>query len=333
MRVMRAWLASLLLLAGCGSETPRSEPPRPRFVIATFNTGTNPGMGHNAAPDDGYSEAHAALSDQYYGDGLAWSRAVEDTRRFFERTHVDVIAFQEIFHSELCVDVPAEARAGFVCERWVSGDPTVAAVIMGAGFQIACHVGHPDKCIAVRRSFATIRGCNSDFCLEGLAGAPVVGCGRGARVGRGVLDLVSGGTLTVVNVHGSSGIDPADQDCRTKQFQQAFVDLGVGDGAAANGERNVVLGDLNTDPLRLANGDPSAAYFASVVGEGKRFHFVNAVPADERASYALFDIDHITSDSLHGSCKRYGISEGTEPVTEMVFFDHKPLVCEVELPR
>jgi len=319
-----------LALVGCAEETAPA-PPKRTFVIATFNTGTSPEMGHNAQPDDGYSEAHADLSDRLYGDSLSWARAIEDTRRFFERTRVDVVGFQEIYASALCVDVPIEARPGFVCEHWKPGDPTVAQVVVGAGFQVACHVGHADKCIAVRRSFGTIRGCASDFCAEGAVGTPVADCGKGSRVGRVILDLVSGGSISVVNVHGTSGIEAPDQECRSKQFAQVFVDLGVGDGPGTNGARNIVLGDFNTDPLRLVKADPSAAFIASHVGEGKRFHFVNAVPSEERASYALFDIDHIVSDTFAGTCRRYGLTEGTAPVTEMVYFDHKPLVCEVEL--
>jgi len=55
----------------------------------------------------------------------------------------------------------------------------------------------------------------------------------------------------IVNVHGSSGFTDADLDCRQAQFGQVFVDMGDGK-PAANGERNVIMGDFNTDPVRAA---------------------------------------------------------------------------------
>jgi endonuclease/exonuclease/phosphatase family metal-dependent hydrolase len=72
---------------------------------------------------------------------------------------------------------------------------------------------------------------------------------RGARVGRGVVDLVGGGSITVVSIHASSGFDTQTFERRAKQFEQIFMNL---DGSpAANGQVNVVLGDFNTDPARL----------------------------------------------------------------------------------
>jgi hypothetical protein len=53
--------------------------------------------------------------------------------------------------------------------------------------------------------------------------------------------LAEGSTITVVNVHGSSGLAQEDQDCRVLQFDQVFVDLGDVGEPAANGARNPVL--------------------------------------------------------------------------------------------
>jgi hypothetical protein len=155
-------------------------------------------------------------------------------------------------------------------------------------------------------------------------------CGSGSRIGRGVVDLVGGGTITVVGVHGSSGITLDDQACRERQFDQVFVDLGLGDGEpAANGAVNVILGDFNTDPLRLADGDTSAARVAEFVGEGKRFHFINDVGRMAAPTYAIFNIDHVISDGFTGSCVVPGVTEGVPPVTDAVYFDHKPIVCRI----
>jgi hypothetical protein len=318
---------ALVVLSGCGAED--DEATRgPALVAATFNTGTTEGMGHDALPDDGYRLVHAKLSDQYYGDGLAWQAVVDDTRAWFQANPIDVVGFQEIFHSADCESLPPEAKPGFVCETWKPGDPTVAQVIVGEGWQVACHQGHADKCLAVRRAFGSIRGCAADLCLDGLAGAAIAGCGKGARIGRAVIDLAQGGELTVVNVHGSSGLAQEDQDCRAQQFSLVFVDLGDG-SPAANGARNLVLGDFNTDPARMADFDESAALLDAQAGPGKRFRFHTPVGQEATATYGLFNIDHVLSDAFAGSCWVAGVSDGRPKVSETQYFDHKPHVCEL----
>ena len=301
------------------------------FVAVTFNSGTSESMGHDLPPDDGYTSAHAKLSDQYYGDGLAWTKAVDATKAFFAQVDPDVVVFQEVFYSEECATIPATAHKDFVCETWKPGDPTVAQVVLGLGWQVMCHPGKPDKCAAVNKRFGSFRGCSSDFCLEGLDGYTVNGCGNGARIGRGLIDLVGGGTLTLVNVHGSSGITGDDQDCRVKQFEQVFVDLGDGQ-PGAGGTRNLVMGDLNTDPGRMALLDKSAKRWNNFVGPGKTFHFVSDVGLQAIPTYAgLFNIDHAASDLLTGSCWSAGTA-GHPPVIQATYFDHKPLVCTMTLP-
>lgn len=298
---------TLGLLAACGEAAP--EP----FVVVTFNTGTTEGLAHDAPPEDGYGAAQAATSDTYYGDGLAWRRAVDDTRAFFARTQPDVVGLQEIFYSGDCADIPERARPGFVCETWRPSDPTVALDVLGPGYQVACHPQKNDKCLAVRRDFARVRGCDADLCLDGLEGEGVPGCGRGARVAKAVLDLAAGGTLKVVHVHGSSGLSNEDVRCRVAQFEQVFGALGA---------QNVVLGDLNTDPVRLFDGDESAATFLRGATQ-HGLHFVTEVGEDAIPTYGgLLNIDHVLTDVGEGECS-------SEIVTEMTYFDHRPQVCSV----
>jgi hypothetical protein len=99
---------------------------------------------------------------------------------------------------------------------------------------------------------------------------------------------------------------------------------------AARGERNVVLGDLNTDPIRAVDFDPSAQEWSQHVGAGKPFHYITAAGVDATPSYAgLFNIDHVVSDAFEGSCWVAGITEGHPAVTATVYFDHKPAVCRL----
>ncbi len=314
--------------SGDGGSDAAAPEPDLRLTVVTVNTGTTTGLPHDAPPDDGYGSEQAAVSDSYYGDGLAWPPAIDALRAFFDEVDPDVVVFQEIFHSADCATIPPEQHAGFVCETWSVGDPTVAELALGPDYQVACNLGKPDKCAAVHRRVGTFRGCEGALCLDGLDGAELSGCGGGSRVGRGVIDLVGGGSIVVVNVHGTSGIEDADEVCRVRQVEQVFVDL---DGEpAANGAINLVMGDLNTDPARLASADPSAARWNDFAGEGLRFHFVTGVGRRVTPTYAtLFNIDHVISDALDGSCWAAGVTEGHAAVIDAVYFDHVPIVCEV----
>jgi len=298
------------------------------FTVVTFNTGTTSGLAHGT-DGDRYGSDQVAISDEHYGDGLAWVPAVEAVTAWFATLRPDVVAFQEVFYSGECPDIPAESREGFVCDSWAEGDPTVALVLLGLGYQVACHPRKPDKCIAVRRDFGTIRQCGDpDFCLEGLDGERVEDCGGGARVGRATIDLVSGGEITVVNVHGTSGVMPDDAECRVEQVRQVFVDM---DGTpGANGVRNVVLGDLNTDPGRVPVWlDRSVAEWNEHVGGSQPFQWISPIGESATPTYNLLNIDHVISDSFTGDCYAPGATAGHPAVYENVLFDHKPLVCEI----
>jgi hypothetical protein len=320
---------------GCGESSgtlATDAPPSLRLRAVTFNVGTNPNLGHDSGPDDGYTSTQAAISDMWYGNGLAWRAVIDDTRRFFDAVVPDVVTFQEIFYSGDCPDIPAEFHTGWACEGWQPGDRTVAQLVLGDAYQVACNLGKPDKCAAVNRAFGQFRGCQQSLCLDGLEGARVEGCGGGSRVGRGVIDLVAGGSLTLVNVHGTSGVSRADIDCRIKQFAQVFVDLGRGDGVpAANGARNLIMGDLNTDPVLIAALDRSAAAFLDYVGPDRRFDFISADGPGAPASYAgALNIDHVVSDELTGACWVAGLTDSHPPVTGIRYFDHKPVVCDLQ---
>lgn len=333
MSVPRCPLGAVLLAiaAGACADDTQGEAPLPAFRAVTFNTGTTEGLADNAGENGGYGPEQGAFSEQYYGHGLAWAAAVADVRAFFDATDADVVAFQEIFSSPDCAAIPAEARAGFVCETWQEGDPTVAQLVLGPDYAVACNLGKPDKCVAVKKSFGRIRGCDADLCLDGLDGARVEGCGSGSRVGRAVVELAAGGALTVVGVHGTSGLVETDMDCRVRQFRQIFVDLGDGSGApAADGAYNLVLGDFNTDPARLDGADPSADELNAHVSFETGFEFISPVGKDVQPTYSGFvNIDHVISDRGRGSCSSIGVTEGTEPISPVRYFDHHPLVCDV----
>ncbi len=295
------------------------------FVAVTFNTGIHPTVGSN-----GFTSEQKQYLDQYYGNGLSWGPAIDEARAFLQNVQADVVVFQEIFDVDQCQDIPAEARQGFVCENWTPGLPSVPELIVGSGYQVACNWHKHDKCAAVRRQFATFLGCAGDYCPDGLFGSTIPDCGNGARIGRGILDLIHGQNITLVNVHGSSGASGDDKDCRAKQVEQVFVDLGDGE-PGANGARNLIMGDFNTDPrspTALAL-DASARRWTDFVGPDHSFHFVNEYVKTYKN---LFCIDNVVSDELAGTCWYPGFTEGHPEVSPEGYFDHTPTVCTISLP-
>jgi hypothetical protein len=290
------------------------------LTVVTFNTGSAGG----GDPDTGFGSVQEQINQELYGSGLAWVPYVSAVESFMAELDPDIVAFQEIFAPIECAEIPAEAHAGFVCETWKPGDPSVAESVLGPDFEVACHPDKPDKCVGLHRRVGTWRGP--------LFGTPVADCGSGARVARGVIDRIDGSVLTIVSVHGTSGLSDEESDCRVKQVEQVFVD--VGDGApGANGAVNVVLGDLNTDPGRFAPGEASAERWNDFVGPGLPFGYLTEVGLDARPGYGgVFNIDHVISDGLVGDCWIAGVSPGRPGVATQAFFDHRPVVCLVTPP-
>lgn len=290
--------------------------------VMTFNTGI---PNCSESPDAAYTCEDAEVAGEWYGTGLSHRSLFPDTRAFFDAVKPDVVGFQELFHAEDCPEIPVEFHAGFICEGWRPGDATVVQLILGEDYQIACHPGRSDKCLAVRKEFGRIRGCAGDFCLDHLQSGRTQGCGGGTRIARGVIDLANGGELVAVNIHGTSGITQADQECRVTQFQQVFVDIQDGSGVpAATGTHIVVLGDLNTDPGRFFLNDPSAATWREFVGSGRPFRQISdAGPLVTPTYLGLVNIDHVAGNVFAGECF-------TGEPTEIESFDHRPIVCDVK---
>lgn len=321
-------LVSALSLFACGGGRPADgeagvlDLNQPR--VMTFNAGT-PDCDDNSNAD--YSCADADTASEWYGTGLAHLALIADVKAFMAIQKPAVVALQEVFHPPLCADIPPEHHAGFICERWQPGDPTVVQEILGPEYQVACHQNRPDKCAAVHASFGRFEGCSTALCLNGLDGGQSDDCGGGTRVGRGRVLRRDGQALTLVSVHGTSGVTLEDQSCRVEQFEQIFVDLLDGSGQpAVGGLQNLVLGDLNTDPGRFALIDASAARWNDFVGPNLAFQMVTPVGLLATPTYLnLINIDHIASDAYSGDCFAGVPSEETA-------FDHQPIICDLN-PR
>ncbi|MCA9573177.1 MAG: hypothetical protein KC656_35320, partial [Myxococcales bacterium] len=156
--------------------------------------------------------------------------------------------------------------------------------------------------------------------------AEVTGCGKGARVAAITVDLVDGTAVRVVNVHGSSGIAVDDQACRVREFTAVFEGLDGQAPLVSSELPNVVMGDLNVDPARLAEEQSGAAWNALTTG----WTYLTEVGEDTPATYAdAVSIDHVVSDAFSGSCVHPGVTPGTDDVFPTPYFDHHPALCDV----
>ena len=134
-------------------------------------------------------------------------------------------------------------------------------------------------------------------------------------------------------VHGTSGFKPKDQECRKAQFQQIFEDKGDGT-PAVSGTINIILGDINTDPFSAGEADISASYWNKYVGKGKPFRYISSSDKDGPKTYGgLVRIDHVVSDAFTGSCVVPGATPDEPDVMDVVYWDHKPVICDVELSK
>lgn len=299
------------------------------FKAISFNVGTSTVLPHDDDSSDGWTSVQAEISDDHYGNGLAWSPAIDAAAAFIAQENPEIVAFQEIFDPEECASIPVSVWPGFICESWTAGDLSVAELVLGPAYQIACNLGRSDECLAVRTDFGSFEGCLGSLCRDGLDGAVVQGCSRGSRVGRGRIRLANGGELTVVNMHGTSGITSGDMACRELQIDQLFDDF---DGTpAADGAYNLVLGDFNTDPVRLIVFDSSAQRLTSYVGSGASFDYLSdSGPLDPPTYQDFVTLDHVISDSITGGCEVAGLTPGVPAVFETTYFDHKPITCVPE---
>jgi hypothetical protein len=317
--------------AGRPEPTDQGPPAVRRLRVMTFNGGTTDGLPHDRDREDGYTSAEAAIADALYENSLSWNPAEAALTAFLAAAAVDVVVFQEIFHDPWCAAIQVDPALDFVCRDWTPERPWQVERLLGPDFQVACADGQPDNCLGVRRSVGALRGCPLDApCEGGLAGAgPPSGCSRGARIGRALVDLAEGGELVVINAHGTSGFGLDDQACRVDQFRQIFVDAGAG-RPAADGALNLVMGDFNTDPVVLAVSDPSAAALAELAAV-HGFHFLSPTAREAPATYygVPLRIDHVLSDGLSGECVVAGGTVGVPAVMETVYWDHRPVICDV----
>jgi endonuclease/exonuclease/phosphatase family metal-dependent hydrolase len=292
--------------------------------VVTFNVGSGKSVDGVTGDNAGFGVEQSRVADAHYGNGLAWPAVIRDARDFFRRVDADLVALQEVFHAPRCADIPEDHHVGFICEGWQADESGVPARLLGSDYQVACHPGKPDKCLAVHRRLGRFAGCDATRCEEALEDLDPGGCGAGSRVAATTLDLASGGELRVVHLHGTSGVALSDARCRRGQVRVAFAEGG------ADPEAGLVLGDFNTDPGRVAWLDRAARALRREARPPGNYRFMTDVGLFAAPTFLSFlNIDHVLAAGMDGSCWAAGRTPDTEAVSETVYFDHTAIVCDL----
>lgn len=305
------------------------------FKVATFNVGTSSQTLHDKDEEqgdgDGYTSTQAAYINDYLGNSLAWFPAEAALKAWLDKERPEIVAFQEMMWDPWCEDAPAPPPdIGLVCQGYTADRPWTAERLLGEDYQLAYAVGQEDLFVGVRRDFGRLDGCPETGRCTALTGQGVFGeCNKSPRVTAITVTVKDGRQLVLVNAHTTAGMNEHDQMCRAKQIDQIFLDDGSGQ-PLANGEVNLVLGDMNTDPFLFAGADASADQLNKYIGPGKAFAYLSSASAEGPPTHVTtMRLDHVASDALTGSCVVPGESEGTQLIMTTSFFDHRPVLCAV----
>ena len=315
-----------------------TQAPRPLTVI-TINAGTTPGLAHDSDEESGrapYTDTTAGIVDASYQNSLSWNPAEARLTEWLAQVDPDIVAFQEIFHDPWCDDInrPEDAPLDLVCGSYTRERPRQVRRLMGPDFQIVCGEGKPDTCIAVHKRLGPVTACDGqpDNCLTTWDGfIPLSRCTSRDRLGRAFVESSNGHpAFNIIAVHGTSGLTVEDALCRRDIFSLIFDDKGDGTPLVRPDAINLVLGDFNVDPILFAGGDDSADYLLEHIGDDHPFQWHSPTDPSGPRSYALgVSIDHVASDGLTGSCIIPGSSPGVAPIWDRIYWDHRPVVCEL----
>lgn len=296
-------LLALVTLVACGPA------PEPRtFTLLSANVG------------------NTLLACEGYAYKLCRIDVEERIRQRIAARAPDVVVLQEVVGRHQCAAVDEEDPA-FTChDEHTAREPSQPHRLVGSGYTVACAERGGFDCVAVKRSFGALRGCDDDGDCEPAETAPVVeGCDPGFSISAVDVELPDGGRFRVVNAHPHSGFEAA---CRAAQLQQLFDHL-AGPGPT------VVAGDMNLDPF--ADTDESVVVWDEHVGDGERFRY-HSGPAEHEPPYptsvnplSTGVLDHVVSDFAEGSCETLGEAPGSERLDGGEGMDHRALSCTLTM--
>lgn len=236
----------------------------------------------------------------------------------------DLVALQEVSTAAQC-EKRKESRRRKVCySENLPADQEQARRLLGPDYTIAMAQGRYEA-IAVKVSAGSIEGCElgATCWTTDLPDLPE-GCDPGFSVSA-VEAVIRGVRVRVVNAHP----DSIRLECRVKELEQAF--------ALANGQRNLMLGDWNTDPYR-GKGEDVTLWKREV--EARPFRIHSGIAERDPPYYTDLvpwpwpdkSLDHVISDFAQGTCLTLGENPGTQRLDDHGDLDHRGLFCKLTFP-
>ena len=301
-----ALTALLLAAVGCGEEQPAPPvvPAGPQLLVVTFNSGTTawPRSRRTARrrlrQRSGRAVGHCGTATDsrlrpWCRTPLCSSQNCSRTSSHSRRSSI----------SEECPNIPAEAYLGLrvrqlATRRSQRGSARPGRRLPGglSPWQIRQVPG------GAARAWEAVRKAAPATSAATTSTAPPCPTAAADRaLAAASSSWLDGGTLTVVGVHGSSGLTQEDQDCRVKQFAQVFEDLGDGSNAACRQRRaqhRARRPQHRSRPQRRLRRERPEVERACRAQPRASATSPNIGP-DATPSYgAFFNIDHVASDAF-----------------------------------
>ena len=249
----------------------------------------------------------------------------------------DIVVLNEVWDTARCKGV-TEKDSGFVCHA-----PDKLSVeqqarrYLGDGYTIVCDgIAHFD-CIGVRSSRVTL---DPTLCAAGklclgkakTPGHPAACAGMGSITSVSSAGVtVDGLGFTVINGHPLNAYNNKGDPCRLAQYKQIFEVL-------AGGKRNLIMGDMNGDPIRFPSIFPSFVYWNKQVGPGRRFRYLSgpteASPPPPTWMNSV-TLDYVLSDGFaSGACRTLGAKADKDRLDHPTYrMDHLGIVCDLLLEK
>jgi hypothetical protein len=266
----------------------------------------------------------------YHGSTCSMTQEDELGAQIAE-TRPDIVVLLEVFDSDTCTD--SEGDPDWICA--IPRDPhQQIRRLLGDDWTLSCDARSHRSCVGVRADAFEISGCTAgSLCLDGSTTAPhPEACGeRGSLTSVSRVDLTAtlasplpeGTTLAVIATHALNATDLEGDACREAHYRDA-LDTVPGPNPA------LIAGDMNMDPYRLPDAFPSAAYWHTRVGEGRRFQALSVDTDPPTPTWMdIATLDYVLSDVLRGDCEVLNSTQRLDPVGQTL--DHRGVLCSLTL--
>ncbi len=237
----------------------------------------------------------------------------------------DIIALQEVLAPWQCKNIDKDKRK--VC----SEPQTIPQIrrIVGDNYTIACNSRNQFECIAVKKDFGEIIGCNTgEICSTARTVPEIDGCDNGFTISAiTVKSNLRSALFDVVNFHPQS----TSATCRTKMISTALYGNNLTSSIIK--EKDVILlGDFNLDPWR--DSDESVTLWKDFTNKklnGLEIKYHSGISENSPPPFTSFlfyrprTFDFILSNFADGTCYTLGESPNTQRIDGGNGMDHRAL--------